>query len=101
MAAERPPSTGPLSEAMWILRRQHLPLRTVLNVEIVDFSTSVEMTVFDVQGRNVTPSAFGHSPLKKGGELLRWDVNGWASGIYILKGTDDVGRSFSIKFVKE
>ncbi len=77
------------------------PVSEVLNVELIDFSASVEMTVFDIQGRVITPSAFGHSPLKKGGELLRWDVNGWASGIYILKGTDDVGRSFSIKFVKE
>jgi len=29
------------------------------------------------------------------------DVSGWPSGVYILKGMDEKGRSFSVKVVKQ
>ncbi|MBI1287437.1 MAG: T9SS type A sorting domain-containing protein [Flavobacteriales bacterium] len=73
------------------------PVNDVLNIEKADFSASLEMTVFDVNGRLMTSS----SPSFSESERLRIDVSSWPSGLYILQGCDEKGRSFSVKVIKE
>ena len=76
------------------------PVSDVLNVELKDFSIhassgrALEVTVADMMGREI---------LKRLQHTKREtiDVSGWPSGIYVLKGTDEKGRSFSDKLVKE
>ena len=68
------------------------PVSDVLNIEVIDPSTTLEMTVTDMQGRVVL-----RTPLRGAGGL---NVRAWPSGIYILQGMDEKGRSFSIKVVK-
>ena len=77
------------------------PCVDVLNVELVDFSASVEMTVADVNGKIVCANGdcFGRSSLAMTHQGLI-DVSAWPSGIYVLKGMDEKGRSFAVKVVK-
>jgi len=73
------------------------PCTDVLNIEAADRSATIEMTVTDMSGRAVTTP----DPSLQRGEPLRMDVSCWPSGVYILKGMDEKGRSCSVKVVKQ
>jgi len=69
------------------------PVEDILNVEMVGSPTRLELQVIDISGR----------------EILRFtqydrratlDTGHWNSGVYILKGSDEKGRTFSMRIVK-
>jgi hypothetical protein len=70
------------------------PVADALNIEIAGSSTQLDLHVFDISGK----------------EMLRFTqydkratitTTQWNSGMYILKGTDENGRMFSLKIVKQ
>jgi len=70
------------------------PVEDALNIEIAGSSTQLNLHVFDISGK----------------EMLRFTqydkratitTTQWNSGMYILKGTDESGRMFSLKIVKQ
>lgn len=73
------------------------PVVDVLNIEVLDPSAKLTITVTDMCGRQF--------PLSKGVPAGRGihteDVSAWPSGIYVLQGSDEKGRSFSVKVVKD
>lgn len=78
------------------------PCTDVLNVELLDPSAALRVAVMDINGKEICKDGdcFGRSSLAMTGRASI-DVSSWPSGIYILNGTDDKGRSFSVKVVKQ
>lgn len=74
------------------------PATDVLNIEKVGSSKQLEISVFVLNGREILTSP---SPSLLGGERMQLDVSGWSAGVYVLQGTDEEGRSFSLKVVKQ
>ena len=70
------------------------PVSDVLNMEVIDPSAALRVTVIDVSGREIL--RFTQNDKRK-----TVDVSDWPSGIYILQGTDEKGRAFSVKVVKQ
>ncbi len=70
------------------------PVVDILNVEMAGSSTQLDIQVMDIQGREVM-----RHTLQEQRTIL--DVSGWSSGIYVLKGMDGSGRSFSLKIAKQ
>lgn len=78
------------------------PATDVLNVEKVSSSKQLDISVFDLSGRSVPLSkgVAGTAQLSRRG-IHTFDVSHWKSGIYVLQGIDEEGRSFSLKVVKQ
>jgi hypothetical protein len=73
------------------------PVSDVLNIDFSIHASSgraLEVTVVDASGKEILRFTQNDSR-----EVI--DVSSWPSGIYILNGTDDKGRSFSVKVVKQ
>lgn len=78
------------------------PATDVLNIEKVSSSKQLDISVFDLSGRSVPLSkgVAGTAQLSRQG-IHTFDVSHWKSGIYVLQGIDEEGRSFSLKVVKQ
>lgn len=74
------------------------PATDVLNVEGLDPSTALRVTVVDFSGREILTTP---SPSLQGGEHMQLDVSGWAAGFYLLSVTDENGNVVSKRVVKE
>jgi hypothetical protein len=73
------------------------PVSDVLNIDFsihASFGRALEVTVVDVSGKEIL--RFTQNDTRES-----IDVSSWPAGIYILNGTDDKGRSFSVKVVKQ
>jgi hypothetical protein len=70
------------------------PCTDVLNVELLDPSAALRVAVMDINGKEIL--RFTQNDTRES-----IDVSSWPSGIYILNGTDDKGRSFYVKVVKQ
>jgi len=69
------------------------PCTDILNVEMADAATPMELQVLDISGREV----LRHTQHEARGTL---DVGHWKSGVYVLRGMDGKGRSFNVKIMK-
>jgi hypothetical protein len=70
------------------------PVSELLNIEKATTSEALNILVVDVNGREIL--RFTQNDTKES-----VDVSGWPSGVYLLKGMDEKGRSFSVKVVKQ
>lgn len=70
------------------------PATDVLNIEKVGSSKQLNISVFDLNGKLV------HN-YTQNNQRETIDVSGWPTGVYVLQGTDEEGRSFSLKVVKQ
>lgn len=70
------------------------PATDVLNIEKVGSSKSIDISVFDLSGREIL--RFTHNDNR-----VALDVSSRTSGVYVLQGTDEEGRSFSMKVAKQ
>jgi len=70
------------------------PCTDVLHMEMSGNSGQLEVQVLDISGREV----LRHTQHEARGTL---DVGHWQSGVYVLRGMDGSGRSFSMKIVKQ
>lgn len=70
------------------------PAVEVLNIEKVGSSDQLDLSVFDLSGKEILRFVQNNQR----GSI---NVSGWPSGVYILNGSDEEGRSFSLKVVKE
>lgn len=69
------------------------PAMDVLNIERTLSSGKLNISVSDMSGKLI-PN------FTQTGTRERIDVSVWPSGIYILQGSDEKGRSFSVKVMK-
>lgn len=69
------------------------PATDVLSIEKVGSSKQLDISVFDLSGKEILR-------FTQNDKQESIDVSGWPSGVYVLKGMDDEGRSFSMKVVK-
>jgi hypothetical protein len=69
------------------------PVEDMLNVEIAGSSGRLDMQVLDISGREVLR-------FTQYDRRATLDTGHWNSGVYILKGSDDKGRTFSMKIMK-
>jgi hypothetical protein len=70
------------------------PVEDMLNIEIAGSSTQLNLHVFDISGKEMLH-------FKQYEKRTTIATNQWNSGMYILKGTDEKGRMFSLKIVKQ
>lgn len=70
------------------------PCTDVLNIEKTLSSATLDITVFDINGKEILKQVQNDGR----GTI---DVSGWVEGIYILQGIDEKGRNFSVKVVKQ
>lgn len=69
------------------------PCTDVLNIALADASTPLQITVLDLNGREMLKHVQHHAQ----GTI---DVSAWPNGIYVLSGLDGNGRSISVKLMK-
>ncbi len=74
------------------------PATDILNVELTDFSTSLEMTIVDLAGREIWNSSTIHPSTSSGHAI---DVSAWSSGMYFLNGSNESGEKFAVKLLKQ
>ncbi|MFM1874446.1 MAG: hypothetical protein RL266_183 [Bacteroidota bacterium] len=77
-----------------IIRTWPNPCVDVLNLDFSASQAPLEMTVVDVIGKEILRFA-------QNDKQESIDVSGWPSGAYILSGTDEKGRSFSVRILKQ
>lgn len=70
------------------------PTTDVLNLDFSASQAPLEMMVYDVSGKEILR-------FSQNSNQESIDVSGWSSGVYVLQGSNEDGRSFSLKVVKE